>query len=311
MFRYERPQKGRYRQFHQVGVEAYGLEGPEADAEVIAMSARLWKQLGIDNVELQINTLGTPESRARYRDMLVGYLEQHRDQLDEDSQRRLTTNPLRILDSKNPAMIGLLEGAPDIRDSLDADSLAHFEGVLALLRAAGLFPVVTPRLVRGLDYYTRTVFEWVTTELGAQGTICAGGRYDGLVEQIGGKPTPAVGFAFGMERVIGLLEQRQTLEPDGIDAYMVVLGDAAMGVAYRLAESIRDALPSAQLVVNAGGGSAKSQFKKADRSHARLALVLGESELENGTVTVKYLRANKPQVTLPQAELTTLLKNLD
>lgn len=247
MFRHERPQKGRYRQFHQVGVEAYGFDGPDIDAEVILLSARLWRELGLmEHVTLEINSLGSSEARAAYRDKLVAYFEQHRDVLDEDSLRRLTSNPLRILDSKNPAMAEMLDAAPRLMDNLDDASRVHFEQLKALLDAAGIPFVVNPRLVRGLDYYSRTVFEWTTTALGSQGTVCAGGRYDGLVEQLGGKPTPAVGFAMGIERLILLLETLD-LVPDealgGSDVYLLAMDDSATAAAMTLAEQLRSELP--------------------------------------------------------------------
>ncbi len=312
MFRHERPQKGRYRQFHQMGVECFGMTGPDIDAELLVMTARLWRALGLEeHVRLEINTLGTAESRANYRAALVTYLEQYRDRLDEDSLRRLGTNPLRILDTKDPGTRELLADAPVLNDYLDDDARQHFAGLCALLEAAGVAYEVNPRLVRGLDYYGKTVFEWVTDSLGAQGTICAGGRYDGLVEQLGGKPTPGVGFAMGLERLVLLL---QTLEliPERVnndaDIYLVAVGEAALASGVRIAETLRDALVDRIVVCHSGGGSFKSQIKRADRSGARLALVLGEDELANGTVTVKHMRTDREQETV---SLTGLAERLD
>jgi len=305
MFRHERPQKGRYRQFHQVGIEAYGLDGPDIDAEVILLSARLWKQLGLDaHVTLELNSLGSPEARAAYRDTLVAYFERHHELLDEDSRRRLSSNPLRILDSKNPDMAEMLADAPQLLDHLDDASREHFEALKARLDAAGIAYRINPRLVRGLDYYSRTVFEWTTTALGSQGTVCAGGRYDGLVEQLGGKPTPAVGFALGVERLILLLETLDLIPAEsqrGPDAYLLAMGERAEREALLLGERLRDALPGLSLQVHCGGGGFKSQIKKADRSGARLALILGEDELEQGQLTIKYLREEREQETLDQA----------
>lgn len=291
MFRHERPQKGRFRQFHQFGVEAFGLPGPDVDAEQIAMCARLWRELGIGGLRLEVNSLGTAAERAAYRDLLVAYLQKHQGGLDEDSRRRLQTNPLRVLDSKNPAMQALLEGAPSLAAHLGAESRAHFEGLLALLEALGIAYRVNPRLVRGLDYYSRTVFEWLTDELGAQDAVCSGGRYDGLVAQLGGSDTPAVGFALGVERLAALMQAQnvaiQDLTPH---AYLVHQGEAAQGMALALAEQLRSALPALRLQVNAGGGSFKSQFKRADKSGAALALVLGENEAASGQIQIKPLR---------------------
>ncbi|MCE8026399.1 histidine--tRNA ligase [Halomonas sp. MCCC 1A11058] len=314
MFRHERPQKGRYRQFHQVGVEAFGLEGPDIDAEVILLSARLWRELGLsDHVTLELNSLGSSEARAAYRDKLVAYFEQHRDQLDEDSLRRLTSNPLRILDSKNPDMAPMLADAPKLMDHLDDASREHFEGLTALLQAAGIDYVINPRLVRGLDYYGRTVFEWTTTALGSQGTVCAGGRYDGLVEQLGGKPTPAVGFAMGIERLVLLLETLE-LVPDSalgeLDLYVLPLDDVATTQAMLLAERIRSELPELRLQLHCGGGSFKSRIKKADKSGARLALLLGEDELEAGRATLKFLREEREQMSLDQGALIDILASM-
>ncbi|MCG6658551.1 histidine--tRNA ligase [Halomonas campisalis] len=307
MFRYERPQKGRYRQFHQIGVETFGLEGPDIDAEVILLSARLWRELGLaEHVTLELNSLGSSEARAAYRDTLVAYFERHHDLLDEDSRRRLGSNPLRILDSKNPAMAEMLAGAPKLIDHLDDASREHFEALCAILDSAGIDYVINPRLVRGLDYYGRTVFEWTTTALGSQGTVCAGGRYDGLVEQLGGKPTPAVGFAMGIERLILLLETLALVPEaalDELDVYLLPMDDSATGTALVLAEQLREALPELRLQLHCGGGSFKSRIKKADRSGARLALLLGEDELAQGQVTLKFLREERDQQRLPRESL--------
>ena len=311
MFRHERPQKGRYRQFHQVGVEVFGLTGPDIDAELLLMTARLWQQLGLKDIQLQINSLGTPAVRSRYRDELVNYFQAHREQLDSDSQRRLESNPLRILDSKNPAMQALIEAAPRLLDYLDDESAEHFETLRQLLDNAGLAYTLNPRLVRGLDYYGRTVFEWVTDQLGAQGTVCAGGRYDGLVEWLGGRAVPAVGFALGLERLLALLDaQGVAPEPRELDFYLVLAGDRAAVEGQQLAEQVRNEMPQVRLLMHCGGGSFKSQFKKADRSGARFALVLGEEELEQGTVGVKSLRERSDQTVLKRDELIAHLKNL-
>ncbi|MDT8895417.1 histidine--tRNA ligase [Halomonas sp. I1] len=314
MFRHERPQKGRYRQFHQIGVETFGLEGPDIDAEVILLSARLWKQLGLfEHVTLELNSLGSPEARAAYRDKLVSYFEAHLDVLDEDSRRRLSTNPLRILDSKNPAMADMLAEAPRLMDHLDDESREHFERLTAILDAAGIEYVINPRLVRGLDYYSRTVFEWTTDALGSQGTVCAGGRYDGLVEQLGGKPVPAVGFAMGIERLILLLETLE-LVPDAVfdtlDVYLLPMGEAAEAAALELAEQLRDALPALRLQLHCGGGGFKSRIRKADKSGARLALLLGEEELAENVVTLKFLREQREQRRLDRDELASALADL-
>lgn len=299
MFRYERPQKGRYRQFHQIGVEVFNLAGPDIDAELIALTWRLWQRLGLrDAVTLELNSLGTSESRARYREALVTYLEARKEQLDEDSQRRLGSNPLRILDSKVPETQALLVDAPKLSDYLDDESRAHFEGLKARLDALGIRYVVNPKLVRGLDYYSKTVFEWVTDKLGAQGTVCAGGRYDGLVEQMGGRPTPGVGFAMGIERLILLLETLNLVPAEiarQIDVYFCALGEAAELAAIHLAEQLRDQLPGLRLQVNAGGGNFKTQLKKADRSAALFALVLGEDELARQVIGFKPLRGQGEQ----------------
>ncbi|SIQ21240.1 histidine--tRNA ligase [Aquipseudomonas alcaligenes] len=299
MFRYEKPQKGRYRQFHQIGVEAFNLAGPDVDAELIVLTWRLWQKLGLaDAVTLQLNSLGSSEARAAYRDALVVYLNERFEQLDEDSQRRLTTNPLRILDSKNAQTQALLVGAPTLADYLDEESRLHFEGVKARLDAVGIRYEINHKLVRGLDYYNRSVFEWVTDKLGAQGTVCAGGRYDGLVTQLGGKSTPGVGFAMGVERLILLLETLQLLPEElnaPADLYLCSFGEAAELAGLALAERLRDAIPGLRLLVNSGGGSFKSQFKKADKSGARFALILGEDELATRVVGCKPLRDDAQQ----------------
>ncbi|WP_374972880.1 histidine--tRNA ligase [Spongiibacter marinus] len=311
MFRHERPQKGRLRQFHQIGVETFGLNGPDVDAELILLSARLWQQLGIsDALTLELNSIGNSESRGRYRQALVDYLSQYKDQLDADSQRRLDTNPMRILDSKVPETQALLSDAPLLSDYLDDASKAHFDGLCARLDAAGLSYTLNPKLVRGLDYYGLTVFEWTTTALGAQGTVCAGGRYDGLVQQLGGKATPAVGFAMGLERLCLLLETLEALPESKplADVYIIANGEACEIRALSLAESLRDALPAVKVVLNCGGGSFKSQFKKADKSGAAVAVVLGEDELANEQVTVKVLRGEPNQQQLAISDLAEHIK---
>ncbi len=294
MFRHERPQKGRYRQFHQIGVEAFGMAGPEVDAEIILLSARIWRRIGLKNLRLELNSLGTPESRAAYRDKLVAYYSARESQLDEDSKRRLQSNPLRILDSKNPAMQALNADAPSLHDYLDEESREHFAALCAHLDAAGIEYTVNPRLVRGLDYYSKTVFEWITDELGAQGTVCAGGRYDGLVEQLGGRATPACGFGMGLERLV-LLLMNQADRPDhnAPDVYMVWNGSGAAEAAMRVAEDVRNA--GFKALFDGNGGSFKSQFKRADKSGARYALVLGEQEVQDGSVVVKNLGEGEQQ----------------
>lgn len=299
MFRYEKPQKGRYRQFHQIGVEVFNLPGPDIDAELIILTWRLWQKLGMaDAVTLQLNTLGSSEARARYRDDLVAYLKDRFDQLDEDSQRRMTTNPLRILDSKVESTQALLVGAPTLHDYLDEESIAHFEGLKARLDAVGLRYEINQKLVRGLDYYCRTAFEWVTDKLGAQGTVCGGGRYDGLVSQFGGKPTPGVGFAMGVERLVLLLETLGVVPAElnrPADLYLCAFGEASELAGLALAERLRDAIPGIRLLVNSGGGSFKSQFKKADKSGAQFAMILGDDELANRVVGFKPLRGEGEQ----------------
>jgi len=306
MFRHERPQQGRYRQFHQLGVEVYGLNGPDIDAEILLMTARFWKMLGLADLELQINSLGSAEARAAYRATLVDYFSGHAAQLDEDSQRRLHSNPLRILDSKNTEMQALIDAAPRLLAHLDQSSADHFAQLCAVLDQAGVAYRVNPRLVRGLDYYNRTVFEWVTTQLGAQGTVCAGGRYDTLVESIGGSPTPAIGFALGLERLVALLSSTaaQALADAQPHAYLVLVGDAAVGAGLQLAEQLRDTLPRLRLLTHCGGGSFKNQFKKADKSGARFALILGDDELAQQQVAIKFLRSEQPQVSIAQMALS-------
>jgi histidyl-tRNA synthetase len=299
MFRYERPQKGRYRQFHQIGAEAFGFDGPDIDAELILVAARFWRNLGLQNLRLELNSLGTPESRKVYRKLLVEYFSDHKDSLDEDSRRRLDKNPMRILDSKNADMQDLIKGAPVITDYLDPASDDHFARLQHMLEAAGVSYVVSPRLVRGLDYYTRTVFEWVTDSLGAQGAVCSGGRYDGLVEQLGGRPTPAVGWAMGIERIVELLRLAELgPAPLTTDVYLLPLGKEAETQAMTLAETLRDMLPALKLQVHCGGGSLKSRMKRADRSGAKLALIIGEDEAQSGTVVIKPLRSRDEQVTV-------------
>ncbi len=291
MFRHERPQKGRYRQFQQIGVEAFGMAGPDIDLELILITHRIWQALGLsDGLELQLNSLGTATERRAYRETLVRYLRSNLERLDEESRRRLESNPLRILDSKNPDMQALIAAAPALMDHLGEVSKAHFDAICAGLDAAGVRYVVNPRLVRGLDYYARTVFEWVTDRLGAQGTVCAGGRYDGLVEQLGGHATTAVGFAMGVERLVALLEEAGIEPGEPVDAYLVLMGDEPQRRGLLLAEQLRDQLPELRLLTHCGGGSFKSQFKKADRSGARYALILGEDELAKGVVGIKDLR---------------------
>ena len=310
MFRHERPQKGRLRQFHQIGVEAFGLTGPDIDAELLLITARLWKALKIDHaVTLQINSLGTSADRASYRAALVEYLSARREQLDEDSQRRLDSNPMRILDSKNPDTQVLLNQAPELADFIDQESRDHFAQLCAVLDAASITYEINPRLVRGLDYYSKTVFEWVTSNLGAQGTVCAGGRYDGLVEQLGGKPCPGVGFAMGVERLVLLLDELgAVLDSVGqtVDIYLLAVGDVEQQ-ALVLAENLRSDCPNIRLECHCGGGSFKSQIKRADKSGAKIALILGEDEAAAGTVGVKYLREDRPQEAVAQSDLAGLL----
>jgi histidyl-tRNA synthetase len=308
MFRHERPQKGRYRQFHQVGVETFGFTGPDIDAELILMSASLWQALGLYDLTLEINSLGTSEIRAVYRDKLVEYFSAHAQQLDEDSQRRLHTNPLRILDSKNPDMQAMIADAPQLADYLDEESKAHFAGLTSILEQAEIDYVVNPCLVRGLDYYSKTVFEWKTDKLGAQSAVCAGGRFDSLVEHLGGKPTPAAGFAIGMERLFELVKDVIELKHFP-HAYLILDGTQAAIKGMILAETLRKRLPGLRVVNHCGGGSLKSQFKKADKSGAAIALIMGEDELSSGMTAVKYLREDKPQEHVSEEELVNLLSN--
>ncbi|MCL5255942.1 MAG: histidine--tRNA ligase [Gammaproteobacteria bacterium] len=312
MFRHERPQKGRYRQFHQVGVETFGLQGPDIDAELILMTARLWKKLGLtDYLTLELNSLASNAARAEYRQALTNYLRDHLELLDEDSVRRLDTNPLRILDSKNPAMAEMLADAPKLSEYWDDESRTHFAELCARLDAAGIQYVHNERLVRGLDYYNRTVFEWVTESLGAQGTVCAGGRYDGLVEQLGGKATPAVGFAMGVERLVLMLEQLdQQVLPREVDAYILAATADAEIPAQGLAEKLRDNMAGLRVMLHCGGGKFAKQMKKADQSGAQVALILGTEEVQNNQITVKYLRQDTAQETLTFTELTEVLASL-
>jgi histidyl-tRNA synthetase len=304
MFRHEKPQKGRYRQFYQVDVEAVGFAGPDVDAELIALSARLWRTLGLTRVKLQINSLGTLESRRLYREKLVEYFSAHHERLDEDSRRRLHGNPLRILDTKNPDLQQLVAAAPLLTDYLDADSQAHFAALQASLAAMGVEFTVNPRLVRGLDYYSRTVFEWITDALGAQDAVCSGGRYDGLITQLGGDATPAIGFAMGVERVVELLRQLPSQpQPAAADVYIVLNGERAAVAGLRIVETLRDALPQRRFDLNLGGGNFKAQFRRADRSRAALALIIGEDELARGVVGLKPLRLEAGQSECPIAEL--------
>ena len=310
MFRHERPQKGRYRQFHQFGVEVYGIATPDIDAELILIGARLWKQLGLKRIRLELNTLGSNQTRQAYKDILLEYLNQHFDSLDEDSKRRLKTNPLRILDSKNPQMKAMLDAAPAMMDYLDDESCQQFDKLKASLDMLGIEYTVNSRLVRGLDYYSKTVFEWITDDLGAQGTICAGGRYDGLVEQLGGKATPAIGFALGVERILALLESQQQQTAETIDLYLVMLGDASEIKGLQLSEKIREQNPAIKMITHCGAGSIKSQLKKADKSGAQIALILAEDELKNDQLTVKYLREKKQQQSIGFDELTTFISDI-
>ena len=308
MFRYEKPQKGRYRQFHQFDVEAIGFEGPDVDAEMLIMLGHLWRKLGIRDVELQINTLGTPASRLAYREDLTGYFRGHLDELDEDSRRRLDRNPLRILDSKNPDMQALVAGAPQLTQYLDEGSAAHFAELKSLLTDAGVAFTVNPRLVRGLDYYGRTVFEWVTNRLGSQGAVCAGGRYDGLVAHLGGEATPAVGFAIGLERLVALHELGDQPLPARVpDVYVVAVGEGSTRYAFRVAEDLRRASPPLRVEVNCGGGGFKAQMKRADRSGAPVAVIIGEDEIGSGTAVVKPLRASDEQRTVAAGELAAAI----
>lgn len=313
MFRHERPQKGRYRQFHQFGLEAFGIATPDIDAEIILLTARLWRELGISNfVTLELNSLGSNEARANYRDKLVEFLTQHQDKLDDDSKRRMASNPLRVLDSKNPDVQALLVDAPKLSEHLDEESVVHFEQLRKRLDAAGIKYHVNERLVRGLDYYNRTVFEWVTDSLGAQGTVCAGGRYDGLVEQLGGKSTPGVGFALGIERLVLMLTSLETLKDirRSVDAYFVMSGEGTELKAIELVEQWRDAVPEIRIQSHCGGGKFNKQMKRADKSGAAVALILGESELAEQQITVKYLRSDTAQQNVAFSQMPSLLQTL-
>jgi histidyl-tRNA synthetase len=308
MFRYEKPQKGRYRQFHQIDVEALGYDGPDVDAELILMCARMWSRLKLTRLTLEINSLGNPDARQRYRNELVAYFSAAESRLDEDSVRRLAQNPLRILDSKNPDMAGIVAAAPVMLDYLDDESARHFDELKALLDAAGVPYRVNPRLVRGLDYYNRTVFEWVTDALGAQGAVCSGGRYDGLVEKLGGRPTPAIGWAMGVERLVALFEAGGgTVEARPPDVYVVAVGSAALACGMQVAEQLRDASPAILAELNLGGGSFKAQIKRADRSGAQYALILGDNEVAEKCAGLKPLRHGEDQLNVPLEQLSTVL----
>jgi len=311
MFRHERPQKGRYRQFHQCGVEVFGVQGPDIDAEQIMMTARMWRELGIAQyVRLELNSIGSLEARSEYRSALVAYLEQHQEVLDDDCKRRMYTNPLRVLDTKNPDVQAILVDAPKLSEYLDADSREHFAGLCELLDAAGIEYTVNERLVRGLDYYNRTVFEWITDSLGAQGTVCGGGRYDGLVEQLGGKATPAVGFAMGLERLVLMMETLgQTEVRREVDVYMVTAGEGTNVAGFKLAEALRSAIPGLRVMNHCGGGNFKKQFKRADKVGAAVALVLGENEVAENTAVFKDL-VNGEQETIAQADVIAKLQAL-
>lgn len=311
MFRHERPQKGRYRQFHQCGVEVFGLNGPDVDAELIMMTARLWRELGIDkHVRLELNSIGSQEDRADYRTALVAFLEQHIDVLDEDCKRRMHTNPLRVLDTKNPDIQAILGDAPRLSEYLGEESKAHFAGLCELLDAAGIEYMVNERLVRGLDYYNRTVFEWMTESLGSQGTVCGGGRYDGLVEQLGGKVTPAVGFAMGLERLVLMMETLGNTDVRrNVDVYMVTAGEGTLTAGMKLVEELREQVPGLRVMTHFGGGNFKKQFKRADKVGAAVALVLGENEVAEKTVVLKDL-AGGEQETISQTEIAGKLAHL-
>ncbi len=308
MFRHERPQKGRQRQFHQFGVEAFGFPGPDIDAEMILMAARIWASLGIKDLRLEINSLGTAESRQQYRQILVDYFSAHRSTRDEDSLVRLENNPLRILDSKNPAMQSVIADAPLLNEHLDEESEQHFNDLCAILDAAGIEYDINPRLVRGLDYYGRTVFEWITDQLGAQGTVCAGGRYDGLVESHGARPTPAVGFAIGMERIIELVNDDVIQDVQTPHVYIIVTGDNLTKAAILFSEKLRKSINKMRVITHFGSGGIKSQFKKADKSGARYALIIGDEEIANGMVSIKDLRVDEAQLMLNENELIDLLR---
>ena len=313
MFRHERPQKGRYRQFHQFGVEVYGIGSADIDAEVLMLSARLWDLLGIkEHVALELNTLGDPAERAAYRDALIAFLEQHKDKLDEDSQRRMYSNPLRVLDSKDPQVQAILGDAPALMDYLGEDSKTHFSTLCELLDAVGIQYTINPRLVRGLDYYNRTVFEWVTTSLGSQGTVLAGGRYDGLVGQLGGKDTPAVGFAMGLERIVLLLETLELTSDiaSEVDVYVTAMGENCVVEAIKVAQELRQQLPTLKVMSHCGGGNFKKQMKRADKSGAQFALIIGENEIANNQVAIKPLRTNNEQQLVTRSELVAKIAEL-
>ena len=311
MFRHERPQKGRYRQFYQLGAETFGMPGADIEAELILLAARFWKILGLEDIELQLNSLGSSDCRRAYREQLVEYLRDHYQDLDEDSRRRLETNPLRILDSKNPEMQAMIEAAPALHESFDQASREHFQQLREILDQTGVSYRVNQRLVRGLDYYSHTVFEWVTETLGAQGTVCGGGRYDGLIEQLGGKPGYAAGFSMGCERLIAmLLDQGRARAASAPGIYLIMRGDNSQALAQRIAERLRDRFALLEIVVHAGAGSFKSQMRKADKSGARLALILGESEIESGSISLKFLREERPQETIAQRDLPDRVQSI-
>ena len=311
MFRHERPQKGRYRQFHQAGVEVFGIANPEIDAELIILTARLWKELGIDqHVSLQLNSIGSLEARANYRSALVAFLENHQDLMSDEEKERLVKNPLRILDTKNEVLQEVLNGAPKLLDYLDDESHEHFNQLCSLLDAMGVKYEINPKLVRGLDYYNKTVFEWVTSALGAQGTVCGGGRYDGLVEQLGGHATQGVGFAMGLERLVLLVQEvnKEITLPQAVDLYLVYAGEGTTLNAFQIAEQIRTELPQVRVMTHCSGGKFQKQFKRADKIEAKYALVVGESEVQAKTVVVKDLRNGAEQITISQADLINTLK---
>ena len=311
MFRHERPQKGRYRQFHQAGVEVFGIANPEIDAELIILTARLWKELGIEqHVSLQLNSIGSLEARSNYRSALVSFLENHQDLMSDEEKERLVKNPLRILDTKNEALQDVLNGAPKLLDYLDEESREHFAQLCSLLDAMGVKYEINPKLVRGLDYYNKTVFEWVTSALGAQGTVCGGGRYDGLVEQLGGHATQGVGFAMGLERLVLLVQEvnKEITLPQAVDLYLVYAGEGTTLNAFQIAEQIRTELPQVRVMTHCSGGKFQKQFKRADKIEAKYALVIGESEVQAKTVVVKDLRNGAEQITLSQADLVATLK---
>ncbi len=311
MFRHERPQKGRYRQFQQIGVEAFGIASADIDAELITMTANLWQQLGLKNVHLELNTLGDNQSRAVYRKALIDYFSQYNEQLDSDAKNRLHSNPLRILDSKNPKMREIVANAPDLYDYIDAESKAHFTELCHRLDTLGIAYTINSRLVRGLDYYSRTVFEWVTTDLGAQGTVCAGGRYDGLVEQLGGRATSGIGFAMGVERLVSLLEdQANSIALNRLDAYLIMAGEEAQLAGMQLVEQLRQALPQLRILANCGGGSFKAQIKRADKSGATFALILGSNEVRDKTITIKSLRQKVAQESIAQDKIENFLSSI-